>query len=171
MSMNNGSNGASTRIEGTELVMERFFNAPAELLYTMYTEPQHVKNWWGPNGWTTENYKMDVRPGGIWHYCMRSEDGQEAWGKALYEKVEKPHLLTYTDTFSDEEGNDAEGFPAMKIIDEFVEEENGTRIISRTVFASEEDLHKVTDMGAVEGMTETFDRLEHYIEETQNNLH
>lgn len=163
MSAHNGSNSTSTRVEGTELVMERFFNAPPELVYAMYTEPQHIKNWWGPNGWETENLQMDVRPGGIWHYCMRSEDGHEAWGKALYEKVEKPHLLVYTDKFSDEEGNDAQGFPTMKIIDEFVEEENGTLIVSRTVFESEEDLRKVTDMGAVEGMTETFDRLEQYL--------
>ncbi len=166
MSAQNGSNNTSTRIEGTELVMERFFNAPPELVYAMYTEPQHLQNWWGPNGWKTENLQMDVRPGGIWHYCMRSEDGQESWGKALYEKVEKPHLLVYTDKFSDEAGNDAQGFPAMKIIDEFVEEENGTLLVSRTVFDSEEDLRKVTDMGAVEGTMESFDRLEHYLEQT-----
>ena len=70
--------------------MERFFMAPRELVFSMYTEPEHVQNWWGPNDWKTTVYQMDVRPGGIWHYCMRSEDGQEAWGKSTYLEVENP---------------------------------------------------------------------------------
>ncbi|MDN7246449.1 SRPBCC domain-containing protein [Planococcus shenhongbingii] len=163
MSVNKGSNDAFTRVEGLEMVMERFFMAPRELVFTMHTEPEHIKNWWGPVGWTTTTYQMDVRPGGIWHYCMRSADGEEAWGKSVYQEVAKPERLIYEDIFSDEKGNNAEGFPTMKITVEFVEEGNGTRVVSRTLFEKEEDLKQVMDMGVVEGMTETFDRLEQYL--------
>jgi uncharacterized protein YndB with AHSA1/START domain len=163
MSVNKRSNETVTRVEGLELVMERFFMAPRELVFSAYTEPEHIKNWWGPNGWMTTNYQMDVRPGGIWHYCMRSPEGDEAWGKAVYQEITAPERLVYIDNFSDENGNDAEGFPSMKITVEFIEEENGTRLANRTLFDSEEDLKKVMDMGMVEGMTETLDRLEQYL--------
>lgn len=163
MSVNKRSNETITRVEGKEMVMERFFMAPPELVFSTYTDPEHIKNWWGPVAWETTTYQMDVRPGGIWHYCMRSEDGQEAWGKSVYEIVEAPKLLVYTDVFSDENGNESDELPAMKITVEFVAEENGTRIISRTLFDSEESLNQVMEMGAVEGMTQTFDRLEDYL--------
>lgn len=163
MSVNKKSNETLTRVEGKEMIMERFFMAPHELVFAAYTDPDHIKNWWGPIGWQTTTYQMDVRPGGIWHYCMRSEEGQEAWGKSVYQIVDEPKLLVYTDIFSDENGNDSEELPAMKITVEFVEEENGTRIISRTLFDSMESLNQVKEMGAVEGMTQTFDRLEDYL--------
>lgn len=163
MTANNESNTAVTRIEERELIMERFFMASRELVFSMYTEREHVVNWWGPVGWTTTISQMDVRPGGIWHYCMRSDDGQEAWGKSVYEEITRPTRLVYTDAFSDENGNDAEGMPVMKITTDFLEEGNGTRIISRTLFASQEELQKVVEMGAIEGMGETYDRLELYL--------
>jgi uncharacterized protein YndB with AHSA1/START domain len=94
---------------------------------------------------------------------MRSEDGQEAWGKSIYEEVTKPERLVYTDAFSDENGNDAEDMPVMKITTDFIEEGNGTKIISRTLFANQEELQQVIEMGAVEGMSEAFNRLEAYL--------
>lgn len=163
MTANNESNAAVTRVEGREMIMERFFMAPRELVFSMYTERDHIVNWWGPIGWNTTIYQMDVRPGGIWHYCMRSDDGQEAWGKSVYEEIVKPERLGYTDAFSDENGNNAEGMPVMKITTDFIEEGNGTKIISRTLFSTQEELQKVVEMGAIEGMGETFDRLERYL--------
>ncbi|TWT01429.1 SRPBCC domain-containing protein [Planomicrobium sp. CPCC 101079] len=167
MTANNESNNATvTRVEGREMIMERFFMASRELVFSMYTERDHIVNWWGPVGWTTTVYQMDVRPGGVWHYCMRSDnDGQEAWGKSVYEEVAKPERLVFTDAFSDENGAVLEDMPVMKITTDFIEEGNGTKIISRTLFASEEELQKVVEMGVVEGMSETFDRLETYLNE------
>jgi uncharacterized protein YndB with AHSA1/START domain len=165
MSANNGSNSTSTKVKGLEMIMERFFMAPRELVFRMYTEPEHIVRWWGPHGWTTTNYQMDVRPGGIWHYCMRSEDGIEAWGKSTYQEIQEPEKIVYIDAFSDENGNDAEDMPVMKITIDFIEEGNGTKIISSTLFESQEELQKVLDMGAEQGMNETFDRLETYLNE------
>lgn len=163
MSVNKRSNETITRVEGKEMVMERFFMAPPELVFSTYTDPEHIKNWWGPVGWETTTYQMDVRPGGIWHYCMRSEDGQEAWGKSVYQTVETPTRLVYTDVFSDEHGNESDELPAMTITVEFAVEGNGTQVVSHTLFDSEESLNQVKEMGAVEGMTQTFNRLEDYL--------
>lgn len=165
MSANNQFNSTTTKIEGLEMKMERFFMAPRELVFKMYTESEHIAKWWGPNGWTTTNYQMDVKPGGVWHYCMRSEDGTEAWGKAIYQEVKVPEKLVYLDMFSDENGNDAEGMPVIKITMEFVEEANGTKIISSSLFETPEELQKVVDMGVEQGMNESYDRLETYLNE------
>ncbi|MGI2328976.1 SRPBCC domain-containing protein [Planococcus sp. YIM B11945] len=164
MSTNRESNASVSRVEGLELIMERFFVAPRELVFDMFVNPEHIVNWWGPHGWTTTNYQMDIRPGGVWHYCMRSEeDGTEAWGKAVYEEIVKPERLVYTDSFSDDKGNNVDGMPIIKVISEFFEEGNGTKIISRSLFETKEELQRVLDMGVVEGMDETFDRLDGYL--------
>lgn len=153
-----------THVEGTSLIMERTFDAPRELVFSMYVDPDHISRWWGPTGWDTHTYEMNVKPGGVWHYCMRSsENGQGAWGKATYQEIDPPNRLVYIDAFSDEYGNDAPGMPTSRIVTDFFAEKSGTRISSRTTFETEEELQKVLDMQVVEGMAETFDRLGEYL--------
>ena len=70
-----------------KMVVERIFNAPRELVFAAYTEPDRIAQWWGPRGWNMRNVKMDVRPGGVWHYVMTGPDGTESWGMATYQEV------------------------------------------------------------------------------------
>ena len=146
-----------------ELVMTRVFDAPRELVWKAWTEPERLAQWWGPRGWTTTNYAMDVRPGGVWHYCMRGPDGGEAWGKAVYREIVEPERLVYIDSFSDAEGNAEDGMPQMVVTVEFTERDGRTTITSRGQFASAADLEAVLAMGVEQGMTETWDRLEEYL--------
>ena len=60
-----------------ELVLTRNFNAPRELVFKVWTDPKHVAQWWGPHGFTTRILEMDVRPGGVWRYAMRGQDGND----------------------------------------------------------------------------------------------
>lgn len=61
------SGAMTTRVENDKvLVLERVFNAPRELVFQMFKDPEHLKNWWGPRGWEVPVCKMDFRPGGIW---------------------------------------------------------------------------------------------------------
>lgn len=159
------ANKVSSKVEGLELIMERSFEAPRERVFSMFTEPDHIARWWGPTGWGTTVYKMEVKPGGIWHYCMRSPEGQEAWGKAIYREIEAPNRLVYVDTFSDEQENEVEGLPTMLITTDFFAEGTGCKVVSATKFDSEEELKSVMEMGAVEGMAQTYDRLEEYLKE------
>lgn len=161
------ANKASSRVEGSKLIIERFFDAPKELVFSMFIEPNHLGRWWGPNGWETAIYKMEVKPGGVWHYCMRSPDGRESWGKALYREVSPPDRLVYVDAFSDEQGNEAAGMPVVLITMDFSSEGNGSKVVSQTIFETQEELQKVVDMQAVEGTSETYDRLENYMNELQ----
>lgn len=161
------ANKVSSKVEGLELIMERSFEAPRERVFSMFTEAEHIARWWGPTGWDTTVYKMEVEPEGVWHYCMRSPDGQEAWGKAVYREIEPPNRLVYVDVFSDEQENEVEGLPTMLITTDFFAEGTGCKVVSATKFNSEEELKSVIEMGAVEGMTQTYDRLEEYLQELQ----
>ena len=55
---------------GKELTITRVLNAPIELVWKVWTEPDHIKNWWGPNGFTNTIFEMDIRPGGNWDFIM-----------------------------------------------------------------------------------------------------
>src|SRR5579883_608120 len=60
---------------GRELKLTRIINAPRELVYEVWTNPEHIKHWWGPNGFTNTIFKMDVKQGGEWDFIMRGPDG------------------------------------------------------------------------------------------------
>jgi uncharacterized protein YndB with AHSA1/START domain len=169
MSNDHATNSMTTKVEDRDLVLERIFDAPRELVFKVFKDPEHLSRWFGPKGWTLPVCKMDFRPGGVWHYCMRSADGQmNSWGKAVYHEIVEPERIVYTDTFSDEEGNAVEGMPETLITMTFVEYEGGkTKLISRAQFASPEALKATMDMGLIQGMTETWDNLAAHLKEIQ----
>lgn len=145
------------------IVITRTFDASRERVFRAYTDPQELAQWWGPEGWTTETRAHDLRPGGIWHYCMRGPGGMESWGKSTYHEVTPPVRYVYSDAFSDAEGNLVEGMPTMTITNEFTEHNGKTTVTSTTQFASEEDMRKVVEMGAAAGITQTWERLAVYL--------
>jgi uncharacterized protein YndB with AHSA1/START domain len=146
-----------------DIVMTRVFDAPRERVFKAYTDPDAIARWWGPRGWTTENRRMDVRPGGTWHYCMRGPDGAESWGLGVYREVVEPERLVYVDSFSDADGNTVP--PSMVITVTFAEQGEKTRLTVHTVFSTPEERDQVLEMGVVEGMNETLDRLEELLAE------
>lgn len=88
-----------------ELVIIRVFDAPRELVWKALTESDRLAHWWGPKGFTMLVRMVDFRPGGIFHYAMRSPDGRTMWGRFLYRDIEAPVRLVFVNSFSDEEGN------------------------------------------------------------------
>jgi uncharacterized protein YndB with AHSA1/START domain len=145
-----------------ELVVTRDFDAPRDLVFAAWTDPRHVAQWWGPQGWTTPLCEIDLRPGGVWRYGMRSAAGQESWSEAVYREIDPPRRLVYTDTFTDAAGHPVEGMPRMLVTVTFEalgEHEGQTRLTIRTRVASPAERQALLDMGIVEGMGETLDRL------------
>lgn len=172
--MSNVTNKIATKVEGRDLVMERIFDAPRELVFKVFSESQHLARWWGPKGWKTENHAFDFKPNGVWHYCMRCMDerqkdfyGQESWGKAVYQEIIAPEKIVYVDTFSDPEGNSVESMPEMLITMTFVEHDDKTKIITRTQFATVEALQSIIDMGVVQGTESQYERLDEYLKDIQ----
>lgn len=155
-----GETRSTVTLEGErDMVMARVFAAPRALVFRAWTAPEQIVRWWGPRGWQTTVYEMDVRPGGRWHYCMRSEEGQESWGLTRYREVVAPELLAYTDAFSDKDANSHP--PEMEITVTFAEQDGGraTLVTSRTTLPTSEMRGQIIDMGAIPGMEETLDRL------------
>ncbi|MFD0698237.1 SRPBCC domain-containing protein [Paenibacillus sp. GCM10027628] len=105
MAENNAANNITTKMEGNELVITRSFDAPRELVFKAWTEAERLAQWWGPKGLTLSVSKLDLRPGGIFHYSMTSPDGNVMWGKFVYGEITPPEKIVYTNSFSDEEGN------------------------------------------------------------------
>src|SRR6266404_5691693 len=87
-----------------EFVLTRVFDAPRKLIWKAFTDPEHMKHWWGPKGFTVRITKMDFRPGGTYHYCMRSPDGRDMWGKFVYREIVAPERIVFINSFSDEKG-------------------------------------------------------------------
>jgi uncharacterized protein YndB with AHSA1/START domain len=90
---------------GNDIVVTRVFDAPRRLVFKAWTEPEHMKRWWGPNGFTMPVCTVDLRPGGVMHFCMRSPEGQDIWCKGVYREVVEPQRIVSTDSFSDKDGN------------------------------------------------------------------
>jgi uncharacterized protein YndB with AHSA1/START domain len=93
---------------GDAVVIERHFDAPVDLIWQMWTDPDHFSAWYGPTGATIPVAKMDVRVGGARHVCMemQSPGGQmQMWFTGEYREVVENERLVYTESMSDENGN------------------------------------------------------------------
>ena len=88
-----------------DVVITRIFDAPRELVWRAWTDPQQMMRWWGPPTFTTPVCSMDLRVGGKYLYCMQSPEGQQFWSTGIYREIAPPDLLVFTDSFADEQGN------------------------------------------------------------------
>ncbi|TDL83163.1 SRPBCC family protein [Peribacillus frigoritolerans] len=172
MSSNKGIVNMTSRIEGKELIMERTFHAPRELVFKAFSDSKLLESWWGPEGWKTENKTFEFKQDGVWHYCMRCEDknqgefyGMESWGKAIYKEIAEPEKIVYVDAFSDKDGSISDQMPEMIITMHFDDSGEKTKLTVRSQFSSEDELKKVVEMGVEEGMASQFDCLDEVLAE------
>jgi uncharacterized protein YndB with AHSA1/START domain len=86
-------------------LITRSFDAPRDLIFKAWTDPEYFKHWWGPKGSTMGTCKMDLRPGGTLLYSMRMPGEVEMWGKFVYREILPPDRLVFTSSFSDENGH------------------------------------------------------------------
>lgn len=149
------------------LVVERTFPAARNKVWAAWTTPELFAKWWGPRGWETEVKHMDFNEGGYLLYVMKCLDpeqkewyGQTSSGKSIYSHIDAENSFTYTDEFTDEDGNVTPDMPVMEINVQFTEEDGQTRVVSTTTFATPEALEQVIATGMKEGLTQTWDRLE-----------
>ena len=88
-----------------ELVITRVFDAPRELVWKAWTEPDRLMQWWGPKGFTAPVCEIDLRVGGKYLNCMRSPEGKDYWSTGVYREILAPQRIVCTDSFADEHGN------------------------------------------------------------------
>jgi len=142
-----------------ELVFERLFDAPRELVYKVWTDPEHVVRWWGPNGFTNTNHGMDVSPGGVWRFTMHGPDGRDYKNKIIFLEVIEPERLVY------QHSDDGETEPVnFHVTVTFAAVENKTLLTMCMVFDSKEALERVArEYGAIEGAHQNLARMEAYV--------
>lgn len=85
-------------------VISRVFNAPRELVWKSWTEADRLKQWWGPKGFVVHTSKLDLRPGGTFHYGMTAPNGSDMWGRFVFREIDAPLRLVFINSFSDPEG-------------------------------------------------------------------
>lgn len=90
---------------GQELVITRVFDAPRELVWKAWTDPERVKRWWGPKGFTAPFCNIDLRVGGVYLNCMRSPEGRDYWSTGVYREIVPLERIVCTDSFANEKGN------------------------------------------------------------------
>lgn len=104
-----GRSAGSDAPRSRTFVMSRVFRAPREKVYEAWTTREHLKNWFGPRGCVISECTLDLRPGGVFHYCMKfpAKDGQpagEMWGRWLFREIVPPERLEFVVSFSDRSG-------------------------------------------------------------------
>lgn len=105
MTEHNEVNSTMVQADENELVITHTFEAPRDIVVKAWTEPDHLKHWWGAKGFTLHIAGFDFRPGGLFHYSQTSPEGHEMWGKFVYREIDVPDRLSFTSSFSDKEGN------------------------------------------------------------------
>ncbi len=142
-----------------EIVMSRLLNAPRELVFEVWTKPEHIVRWWGPDGFTTTIHEIDVKPGGVWRFIMHGPDGTDYPNKIVYKLVQRPERLEYSHCSDDEENT-----INFEVTVTFDAQQDKTLVTMRSIFPSEEALKLVVrEYGAVEGAKQHLGRLETYL--------
>jgi uncharacterized protein YndB with AHSA1/START domain len=140
--------------DNRELRATRNFRAPLELVYRMWTEAEHIAQWWGPRGFTTTIHMMDVRPGGEWRFIMHSSDGRDFPNHYIYEEVVPEQRLVMNHI----------NWPQHHKYVDFAEKDGATEVSVRMLFDLVADREKVvTEFGALKGLIENLDKLEEHL--------
>jgi uncharacterized protein YndB with AHSA1/START domain len=93
------------QLEERQIEVSRTFEAPLELLWEAWTEPEHFMKWYGPKGFTTPTCEIDLREGGRHLWSMLSPDGRQMYFTGIFKEVVPMERLVFTDSMSDAEGN------------------------------------------------------------------
>lgn len=154
-----------------ELTITRVFDAPREFVWKAWTEPERVKRWWGPKGFTSPVIKIDLRVGGEYLSCMRSPEGQDFWSKGIFREIVAPERLVMTNSFADKEGNTVPAsyygmsgdWPLEMLVTVMFEEQEGKTKL--TLKHSGIEGISDTDRDNMEqGWSQSFDKLAEYVE-------
>lgn len=154
-------------LENKTLIIERSFTTTPEKLWSFYSTKELFEKWWGPEGWETTTKEFNFKPGGRIHYSMKCVDknqgewfGQESWGLMEIQTVSAPTSFSVKDYFSDAEGSVNTEMPAQKFTVELVAEGDQTRLITRSITDSAEQLEQLVAMGMVQGFNSQMNKLE-----------
>ncbi|MGZ3931932.1 MAG: SRPBCC family protein [Bacteroidia bacterium] len=143
---------------GREISISRLFDAPLELVWTVWTQPEHLKNWWGPSGFTNTIHRMDVKPGGQWDLTMHGPDGTDYENESIFKEVVHHKKIVYEHLT----------WPKFITTVEFEAQGRRTFIKWQMLFESTEERAKtIQKHKADEGLKQNMEKLDAYLQKEQ----
>lgn len=143
-----------------EILLTRVLDAPRELVFKVWTTPEHVAQWWGPRGFTATVHDLDLRPGGTWNFIMHAPDGTDFVNRVEYIEVVPPERLVYWHGGGEDDPSDP-----FHVTITFDDEGGKTRLTMKSVFSTVEQFEFVKGFGAIELGQQTLECLAAYLEE------
>jgi uncharacterized protein YndB with AHSA1/START domain len=159
----NKPTSSGTGTADCEIIITRTFDAPRELVWEAWTNPEKLVKWWGPIGFTTTIEEMDVRPGGVWKHVMHGPDGANYPNKSTFLEVVKPARIVY------KHGGHKEGGPGVNFTATWLFEALGdkTQVTIHQIFPNAEEREKVVkQFNAIEGGNQTLERFSMQVSRT-----
>jgi uncharacterized protein YndB with AHSA1/START domain len=138
-----------------EIIVNRVIDAPRDLVFDAFTQPQHIEVWWAPRKSTT--HEMDVKAGGVWRYSQPIRGSEQAF-KVDFVEIAKPTRLVYD--YGPDASNDAD--PVRTTVT-FEEEDGKTEITMQLLFATKKDREQAVKYGAIVGAMQALEELADYL--------
>jgi uncharacterized protein YndB with AHSA1/START domain len=137
-----------------EISISRTLNAPVALVWEVWTDPQHIVNWWGPNGFTNTINTMDIKPGGEWDLVMHGPDGTDYKNKSIFKEIVTNKKIVYEHV----------SYPKFIATIEFEEQGEKTFISWHMLFeTAEQFIQVVKTFKADEGLKQNLEKLGVYL--------
>ncbi len=161
-----GRNSIDLESDLRSIIGIREFDAPRDLVFAAWTDPKHLAQWWGPNGFTTTTSSFDFRPGGVWRFVMHGPDGRDYQNRVAFDEIVPPERIVY----SHGGGDDVEPVRFQQTV--MFEDLGGrTRLTWRGVFPSAAERDRVIkDYHADTGLAQTMARLGEYVQRSRQDL-
>jgi uncharacterized protein YndB with AHSA1/START domain len=129
-------------------------NAPIELVWEVWTDPEHIRRWWGPNGFTNTISKMDVRENGEWELVMHGPDGRDYKNKSIFKEIIRHKKIVYEHISG----------PKFLATVNFESQNDKTRINWHMLFETKEHfIQAVKTFKADEGLRQNVEKLNEYL--------
>jgi uncharacterized protein YndB with AHSA1/START domain len=135
-----------------EIVLTRVFEAPAHLVYKAFTDPELIKRWYGPHGYSLTVCEVDLRVGGTWRFVLQDPDGGTMGMGGVYQEIVPGERTVNTEAFDD--------YPGDSVVTTVLTEHDGKTTLTATArYESKEVRDAVIESGMEHGAAETYDRL------------
>jgi uncharacterized protein YndB with AHSA1/START domain len=146
------------------LTITRVFDAPRTLVWKMFSDPFHLRQWWGPQGFTNPVCELDFRVGGHWHHVMRGPDGREYPADSTFIEILPPERIVYRNRVVEDEVWEGNPPPSFRRTLTFTEENGRTTLTLFAEFDAMEQREAAARRGFIEGTLESYDRLAVHLE-------
>lgn len=161
----NSKRSPATGSPECQIIIQRVFDAPRNKVWTAWTEPNHMTQWWGPKGFTTKVREFDLTPGGRCRYVMIGPDGTEYPGKGIFREIVPGERIVTTDEFDEgfEKVVDMDLPQGMVVTAAFADRGAKSELTLTIDHPTPEDRRKHEEMGVVAGWNSSLDCLDDHL--------